>query len=285
MAAAVTGSPTTLRFDLAEQDDADGQSDALPAGFHFESAHLTSDPTSGQGTIIRWTALQGNGTLDLFWDQNAAGYNGTAIARSLPIAQGSYVWNTATLPNGTYYVYVVAHDNYNTSRVYSLVPIIVNHSGQSTLFTDVPTNHWAAADINEIALKGIVNGVRQNDTTVMFSPGNSAFRSHLSKMVVLAAGIIPDNSASATFHDVAPGTSFYTYIEAAASHGIISGYPCGGPGEPCDGFEPALLPPKQQRHKGTDSQDGQPGDGLESCYTRHSHICGHRRNGRRVYLC
>jgi hypothetical protein len=29
------------------------------------------------------------------------------------------------------------------------------------------------------------------------------------------------------------GSTFYVYIERMAARGIISGYPCGGVGEPC----------------------------------------------------
>ena len=31
----------------------------------------------------------------------------------------------------------------------------------------------------------------------------------------------------------APGSTFYVYIERVASRGIVNGYPCGGPFEPC----------------------------------------------------
>jgi hypothetical protein len=54
------------------------------------------------------------------------------------------------------------------------------------------------------------------------------------KMVVLAAGWPLLNPAGATFADVAPGSTFYQAIETGTAHGIIGGYRCGGPGEPCD---------------------------------------------------
>ena len=38
-----------------------------------------------------------------------------------------------------------------------------------------------------------------------------------------------------TFADVPVGSTFYHYIRCLACQGIISGYPCGGPGEPCPG--------------------------------------------------
>ena len=37
-----------------------------------------------------------------------------------------------------------------------------------------------------------------------------------------------------TFADVPVGSTFHPFIERLSSRGIIGGYPCGGPGEPCD---------------------------------------------------
>jgi hypothetical protein len=37
-----------------------------------------------------------------------------------------------------------------------------------------------------------------------------------------------------SFEDVPPGSTFYPYIQCMACRGIINGYPCGGPGEPCN---------------------------------------------------
>jgi hypothetical protein len=229
-----SGAPTTLRFDPLEGDESFGLPPLLPAGLMIDNSHLMSEPYSGPGTLIRWTPLQGGGTVDLYWDGDNRGYNGTPIARNLSLSQGSYSWNTSSMPNGSYYVYAVAHDAYNTSRFYSLVPLVVDHTSPGTLFTDVPTNYWAVDDINKLALRGIVSGVRQDDTTLIFAPGSTAARSHLSKMVVLAAGWTLDNPSSATFHDVPVGSTFYKFVETAVAHNIISGYACGGRGEPCD---------------------------------------------------
>ena len=229
-----TGSVSSLRFDPLEEDASYGAPALLPAAFLMENSHLMSEPYSGPGTLIRWTPLQGSGTVDLYWDQDNSGYNGTAIAMGVPLSQGFAAWDTSALANGSYYVYAVAHDAYNSSHFYSLVPLVVDHSSPSTLFTDVPTNYWAVDDINRLAVRGIVSGVRQSDTTVTFSPGGPAYRSHLSKMVVLAAGWTLNNPASATFHDVPVGSTFYRFIETAAAHNVISGYQCGGTGEPCD---------------------------------------------------
>jgi hypothetical protein len=36
------------------------------------------------------------------------------------------------------------------------------------------------------------------------------------------------------FTDVQPGSAFYEFVRCLACQGIINGYPCGGPGEPCN---------------------------------------------------
>ncbi|HUS15921.1 MAG TPA: S-layer homology domain-containing protein, partial [Chloroflexia bacterium] len=65
-------------------------------------------------------------------------------------------------------------------------------------------------------------------------PGLNVTRGQLAKIVALAGDWAPGNPPVGTFADVAPGSVFYGYIEAAVCRGIISGYTCGGPSEPCD---------------------------------------------------
>jgi hypothetical protein len=230
-----SGTVSTMRFDPLEDDDAYGQPPALPQFFMVDKSHITGDPISGPGTIIRWTPLQGSGTVSIYRDNNNSGFDGTLIAANVPMSQGSYAWNTASLPNGTYWVYITAHDGYNQSSFYSLAPLRVDHNFASTLFSDVPTNHWAVDDVNRLAMLGIVSGNGQSDSTVFFKPGGTAFRSHLSKMVALAAGWSLVNPSTPTFNDVPRNHTFYSYIETAAAHGVIGGYQCGAPGEPCPG--------------------------------------------------
>ena len=35
------------------------------------------------------------------------------------------------------------------------------------------------------------------------------------------------------YEDVAVGSTFYDYIWRLTNRGLVNGYPCGGPGEPC----------------------------------------------------
>ena len=68
-----------------------------------------------------------------------------------------------------------------------------------------------------------------------FRPYTSTTRTQLVKIVVLGFGLPINTPATATFADVPPTFPFYAVIETAAAHGILSGYACGGPSEPCDG--------------------------------------------------
>ena len=63
--------------------------------------------------------------------------------------------------------------------------------------------------------------------------------------------------AGQCFTDVPSGNSFYDNVNALYMDGIIGGYPCGGPGEPCDAdnrpyYRPANLVSRQQMSKFVD---------------------------------
>jgi amidase len=65
-----------------------------------------------------------------------------------------------------------------------------------------------------------------------FRPSADVTRGQLLKMVANAAGW-PAAGGRQTFEDVPPASPFYQFIETGAQDGIIVGYTCGGPGEPC----------------------------------------------------
>jgi hypothetical protein len=72
-----------------------------------------------------------------------------------------------------------------------------------------------------------------------FRPNNNVTRGQLSKITSGAAGW-SETPTGQTFEDVPPSQTFYLYVERMAVRGIIQGYPCGGPFEPCVG--PANRP-------------------------------------------
>jgi N-acetylneuraminic acid mutarotase len=98
-------------------------------------------------------------------------------------------------------------------------------------FTDVLADSVFYPYITCLACRGIVSGYQDGT----FRPGNPLSRGQLAKVVAGGAGFtdaIP--AAQQSFADVPPGHPFWRYIEVLALHGTISGYDCGGAGEPCD---------------------------------------------------
>jgi hypothetical protein len=73
-----------------------------------------------------------------------------------------------------------------------------------------------------------------------FRPNGAVTRGQLAKIDAGAAGYNdPLPTGQQTFADVTPAHPFWQWIERTALHGVISGYACGGSGEPCD---PAQRP-------------------------------------------
>src|SRR5207248_3111669 len=69
-----------------------------------------------------------------------------------------------------------------------------------------------------------------------FRPPNFVTRGEAVQIVASAAGYTDTISPTQqTFADVPPSNPFWLSTERANTHGVISGYACGGSGEPCPG--------------------------------------------------
>jgi hypothetical protein len=113
-------------------------------------------------------------------------------------------------------------------------------SSQQT-FQDVPPSGTFWRWIERLAGRGIIGGYPCGgpfepciapENRPYFRPNNDVTRGQLSKIVAGAAGWT-ETPTTQTFQDVAVGSTFYVYVERIALRGIVSGYPCGGAGEPC----------------------------------------------------
>ena len=145
--------------------------------------------------------------------------------------------------DGTYRPYA------NTTRA-QMVKIVVlgfqkaitTPAGGQYTFADVPPANPFFAVIETAAGGNIVSGYACGGPGEPCDPGNRPYfrpyafvtRGQLSKITVVAAGWALRNPPTGTFADTLPNTAFYTFVETAVCHSIISGYGCGGPGEPCD---------------------------------------------------
>jgi hypothetical protein len=97
-------------------------------------------------------------------------------------------------------------------------------------FTDVPTTNPFYSYIEAVYHAGIVSGYPDHT----FHPFAAITRGQLTKLIVGAAEWTIETNGGPHFADVAPGSTFYDFIETAYAHGVINGYPCGGSGEQCD---------------------------------------------------
>ncbi|HMA36326.1 MAG TPA: S-layer homology domain-containing protein [Chloroflexia bacterium] len=139
---------------------------------------------------------------------------------------------------------------YNQTTRGQMVKIIVNGfqvpaytPPNGNTFADVPPAFPFFTVVEAAGHAGIVSGYAcggpgepcDDQSRPYFRPYTNVTRGQLAKIIVAAAGWPLVMPPAATFADVAPGSPFYAFVETAYCHSIISGYACGGPGEPCDG--------------------------------------------------
>ncbi|MEO5951367.1 MAG: S-layer homology domain-containing protein [Chloroflexia bacterium] len=101
-------------------------------------------------------------------------------------------------------------------------------SGCPMNFTDVQQGSTYYNYILALFCNGIIGGYPDNT----FRPNNDVTRGQLSKIVAQSAGYTNDPGLQ-LFEDVLPGSTYYTPVQQLVQFGIINGYNCGGPGEPC----------------------------------------------------
>ena len=70
----------------------------------------------GGSVSIAYTATDRNpgAQVSLFYSTRPSGFEGTLIASGLSAGKKDYVWNTASMPAGTYYIYALVADNVAT---------------------------------------------------------------------------------------------------------------------------------------------------------------------------
>jgi hypothetical protein len=108
-------------------------------------------------------------------------------------------------------------------------------------FEDVPSSNTFYEWIERLTGRGIMGGYSCGGTgepcspplnRPYFRPGANATRGQLSKIVSNAANI-QDPAIGQFYEDVPLAHTFYTEIMRLTGRGVMSGYACGGPGEPC----------------------------------------------------
>ena len=116
-------------------------------------------------------------------------------------------------------------------------PVTATPTACPVQFSDVPSTDTFYASIRCLACRGIVSGY--SDGT--FRPNNQVTRGQLAKIVSNAAGF-SESVSGQTFQDVPPSHTFYEFIQRLTTRGYMTGYACGGPGEPCVSNRPYFRP-------------------------------------------
>ena len=99
-------------------------------------------------------------------------------------------------------------------------------------FTDVSRSDYFYEPVLYLYCRGVISGYADGT----FRPYNNTTRAQLAKIVVLGFGLSIYTPPTPTFRDVPPTDTFYPYIETAYHSNLVSGYTCGGQGEPCPGL-------------------------------------------------
>ncbi|MEO8285878.1 MAG: S-layer homology domain-containing protein [Chloroflexota bacterium] len=181
---------------------------------------------SGPFTIkVRATDNAGNvrptADLNVSVNANCAPFEATPTPTTAPS-------NTPVLTNTPVPTDTPMPTNTSVSATSTAVPPTATPVACDIEFIDVPVGSTFYPMIKCLACNGVFNGYPDGT----FRPNNSVTRGQIAKIVSNAAGFI-DPVSGQTFEDVLPGSTFYTYTERLASRSIMSGYPCGSPGEPC----------------------------------------------------
>ena len=111
------------------------------------------------------------------------------------------------------------------------------------IFEDVDPSSTFYTWINRLARRGYMGGYpcgtvpeepcNPPENRPYFRPNANATRGQLAKIVSNTAGL-GGNPTGLFYTDVAEDHPFYTWIMRLTNLGVMSGYQCGGEGEPCD---------------------------------------------------
>ena len=184
------------------------QGPSVSAVYLFDGSTWSRIPVPNVGTLNGVSALSAIDT----WAVGARGI----------LRWDGLVWRQENAP----LMSLQAVDALSLEDVWAVGEGILHYS--SALFADVPPDHTFYSFIQCLACRGIISGYADGT----FRPGENVTRGQLSKIVANAAGYDNDPGPQ-IYEDVPTGHTFYVWINRLTLDGVMSGYPCGGPGEPC----------------------------------------------------
>lgn len=93
---------------------------AIAAGINLKVDWVKLVAANSSTFAVQWTPQNaGSSTQALYYDTDAAGYDGSLIAAGISTAVGTYTWDTSFLDAGDYYVYSLVGAGVNQTQSYA----------------------------------------------------------------------------------------------------------------------------------------------------------------------
>jgi hypothetical protein len=196
-----------------------GGNTTVASGYIAGQIGVTTTPngTTGSGIMTAPNGFMVNVTSNGAAVTNLQGFDPVKV-RVPYLAQASQ--NTMDLVVMDAYGNVVPRAVYaNGNMVMGTKTVSPSYTIQSSKvsFNDVSAD-WAVSQISALAVRGIINGVGDNN----YDPDRVVTRAEFAKMLVTMFDIY-DASAYASFADVEPGAWYASYIGTASKYGIVNG--------------------------------------------------------------
>jgi hypothetical protein len=125
-----------------------------------------------------------------------------------------------------------------------------NETVNGQTFEDIQPGSTFYLYVERMAARGIISGYQCGGpgescgagNRPYYRQGSNATREQISKIVAMSASL-GGPAGEEMFEDVPVQSAFYNWIEPLGEHGMMSGYPCGAPTEPCgSGHKPYFRP-------------------------------------------
>ncbi|PCJ60255.1 MAG: hypothetical protein COA79_08775 [Planctomycetota bacterium] len=155
---------------------------------------------------IEWTDSNSLGAygISLYYDIDKSGFDGTLIVSSIAETdiENKYIWDTTSIPSGTYYVYLVINNGTNTEKVYLDVPVVIE-------LPVVPFGLYASSsDTENIISWSNTFGAKTYNIYWSTSPG-----------VTTSDNVITNATSPFTHSGLTNGTQYYYAVSAVNSVG------------------------------------------------------------------
>jgi hypothetical protein len=267
--AVIGGGTGSFDFPVANafQPESGGKSDGFITKISGSNPGPTSTPTATFLAATPTAVMPTNTPLPNATNTPVPGTTNTPLpnATNTPVAQASSTPTVCAItfsdlqPGSTFYNFIRCLACQGIISGYSdgtfkpdneitrgqIAKIVSNAAGLSDapgpqMFEDVSADSTFFTWVNRLALKGYMSGYPCGgevepcgaDNMAYFRPFANATRGQIAKIVSNAAQFsdIPNGQM---FEDVASDHPFYVWVQRLASRGYMSGYQCGGEGEPC----------------------------------------------------